>query len=72
VSSVPRRRWSVGRPRAKLLIVAAQDPASRGVNEVDLPTRLAAHSLIGLAGIIGAIVRDPALDVEARVRTTEE
>jgi hypothetical protein len=79
VSSVCRRRWNVGQPRAPPLLVvgigvecAAHDPASPGVHEVHLPTRLAAHSPIGLSGVIGPIVRGPALDVGARVRAPEE
>ena len=47
-------------------------PASLRVNEVHLPARLAAQRLIGLTGLIGPIVRDPALNVKARVWTAEE
>ena len=42
------------------------------MNEVHLPTRLATHGLIGLAGFIGHIVRDQALDAKASVWAAEE
>ena len=55
-----------------LLVVPAHHPASTRMNEVHLPTRLATHGLIGLAGFIGPIVRDLALDAKASIWAAEE
>src|SRR5262245_46484385 len=64
--------WSTWVPWRRLLVIAAYDSASRRVDEMHLPARLAVHRLIGHTGLIGPIVRDPALDVKARVRAAEQ